>query len=110
MPEAPKKLPHFTEETANSRAQTEDIASATVENITVTPAAKNCEGAGRTMHYPQLSEVIKLPGVADLPAQVRWLFARALKAELEGETSQAEELLELAVEWEAALFAPEPVA
>jgi hypothetical protein len=47
------------------------------------------------MHHPQLSDVIKLPGIADLPAQVRWLFARALQAE---------------VEWEAALLIPEPVA
>jgi hypothetical protein len=62
------------------------------------------------MHHATLSEVIKLPGVTDLPAQVRWLFAQALKAEMEGDSAQAEELLELAVEWEAALFAPEPVA
>jgi hypothetical protein len=62
------------------------------------------------MHHPQLSDVIKLHGVADLPAQVRWFFARALQAEIEGNTTQAEELLELAVEWEAALFMPEPVA
>jgi hypothetical protein len=62
------------------------------------------------MRYPQLSEVIKLPGVSDLPAQVRWLFARALQAELEGNETQAEDLLELAVEWEAVLIAPEPVA
>jgi hypothetical protein len=62
------------------------------------------------MHHPQLSEVIKLPGVADLPAQVRWLFARALTAESEGNAIQAAELLDLAVEWEAALLIPEPVA
>ena len=62
------------------------------------------------MYHPQLSEVITLPGVADLPAQVRWLFARALTAESEGNAKQAENLLELAVEWEAALLMPEPVA
>jgi hypothetical protein len=62
------------------------------------------------MHHPQLSEVITLPGVSDLPAQVCWFFARALKAESKGNTKQAEELLCLAVEWEAALFIPEPVA
>jgi hypothetical protein len=62
------------------------------------------------MHHPQLSEVIKLPGVADLPAQVLWFFARALIAELEGNATQAAELLNLAVEWEAALLIPEPVA
>jgi hypothetical protein len=62
------------------------------------------------MHYSTLSDVIKLPGVADLPAQVRWLFARALTAEMEGNRKQAAELLGLAVEWEAGLFAPEPVA
>jgi hypothetical protein len=62
------------------------------------------------MHHSQLSEVITLPGVSDLPAQVRWLFARALKAESEGETTQAEELLRLAVEWEEAFFAPDPAA
>jgi hypothetical protein len=62
------------------------------------------------MHHPQLSDVLKLPGVADLPAQVRWLFAQALQAELEGDPTKAEELLELAVEWEAALRMPEPVA
>jgi hypothetical protein len=63
-----------------------------------------------TIHESQLSEAIKLPGVADLPAQVRWLFARALKAESEGETMQTAELLALAVEWEEALLIPEPVA
>jgi hypothetical protein len=62
------------------------------------------------VHHPALSEIIKLPGVADLPAQVRWLFARSLKAEMEGNRKQAEELLQLAVEWEAALLTPEPVA
>jgi hypothetical protein len=62
------------------------------------------------MHHPQLSEVISFPGVSDLPAQVRWLFARAVKAEMEGDPTKAEELLELAVEWEAALLTPEPVA
>ncbi len=62
------------------------------------------------MHHPQLSQVIKLIGVADLPAQVRWLFARALLAELEGNSKQAQELLDLAVEWETALLMPEPVA
>jgi hypothetical protein len=62
------------------------------------------------MHHPQLSDVIKLPGVADLPAQVRWLFARSLTAEMEGNRKQAEDLLELAIEWEEALRMPEPVA
>jgi hypothetical protein len=62
------------------------------------------------MHHLQLSDVIKLPGVADMPAQVRWLFARALTAESEGKATQAEAPLELAVEWEAALLIPEPVA
>ena len=62
------------------------------------------------MHHPQLSDVIKLPGVADLPAQVSWLFARSLTAEIEGDPAKAEELLELAVEWEAVLLIPEPVA
>jgi hypothetical protein len=62
------------------------------------------------MHHSQLTEVIKLPGVSDLPAQVRWFFAQALKAEMEGNMKQAEELLQLAVDWEDALFAPEPVA
>jgi hypothetical protein len=62
------------------------------------------------MHQPKLSEVIKLPGVADLPAQVRWLFARALTAESEGDTTRAAELLDLAIEWEAGLLSPEPVA
>jgi hypothetical protein len=62
------------------------------------------------MHHPQLSEIIKLPGVADLPAQVCWLFARSLTAEMEGNRQLAEGLLELAVEWEAALLTPEPVA
>jgi hypothetical protein len=62
------------------------------------------------MHHPQLSDVITLSGVADLPAQVRRLFARALTAEIKGNRKQAETLLELAVEWEAALFMPEPVA
>jgi hypothetical protein len=67
-------------------------------------------GKDSPMHHPQLSEVINLLGVADLPAQVCWLFARALKAELEGNRKQAEDLLELAIEWEAALLIPEPVA
>ena len=62
------------------------------------------------MHHPALSEIIKLPGVADLPAQVCWLFSRSLTAEIEGDPAKAEELLELAVEWEAALLFPEPVA
>jgi hypothetical protein len=62
------------------------------------------------VYHPQLSEVIKLHGVADLPAQVRWLFARALLAEMEGNATQAEDLLDLAVEWETALLMPEPVA
>jgi hypothetical protein len=62
------------------------------------------------MRQSTLSEVIKLPGVSDLPAQVRWFFAQALKAEMEGNAKQAEELMHLAVEWEEALFAPEPVA
>jgi hypothetical protein len=71
----------------------------------------NPERMGKdAMHHPQLSDVIKLPGVSDLPAQVRWLFARAVKAEMEGDPTKAEELLELAVEWEAALLTPEPVA
>jgi hypothetical protein len=48
------------------------------------------------------------PQLADLPAQVRWLFARALIAELEGNRKQAEALMELAIEWEAALLTPEP--
>jgi hypothetical protein len=73
-------------------------------------ANKICDGEGRTMHHPQLSDIIKLHGVADLPAQVRWLFARALTAELEGNRKQGEDLLELAVDWEAALLIPEPVA
>jgi ParB/RepB/Spo0J family partition protein len=51
------------------------------------------------MHHLHLSEIINLPGVADLPAQVRWLFARSLKAESEGNTKQAENLLELAIDW-----------
>jgi hypothetical protein len=62
------------------------------------------------MHHPQLSDVIMLSGVSDLPAQVRWLFVRALTAELEGNRKRAEDLLELAIEWEAALLIPEPVA
>ena len=62
------------------------------------------------MHHPALSEIIKLPGVADLPAQVCWLFTRALTVELEGNRKLAEDLLDLAIEWEAALLAPEPVA
>jgi hypothetical protein len=62
------------------------------------------------MYHPQLSEVLKLPGVADLPAQVRCLFARALTAEMEGKRKQAEDLMELAIEWEVALLMPEPVA
>jgi hypothetical protein len=71
---------------------------------------KNGDWEGRTMSHPQLSDVIDLPGVADLPAQARWLFARALTAEMQGNTNQAQELLELAVEWEEALSAPESVA
>jgi hypothetical protein len=62
------------------------------------------------MHHPQLSDVITLTGVADLPLQVRWLFARALMVEMEGNRSQAEALLKLAVEWEEALSTPEPAA
>jgi hypothetical protein len=62
------------------------------------------------MDHPQLSDIIKLHGVADLPAQVRWLFARALQAEMEGNRTQADDLLELAVDWEEALCTPEPVA
>jgi hypothetical protein len=62
------------------------------------------------MCHSTLSEALKLPGVSDLPAQVRWFFANALKAEMEGNTKQAEELLRLAVDWEDGLSTPEPVA
>jgi hypothetical protein len=61
------------------------------------------------MHHAALSEIIKLPGVSDLPAQVRWFFAQALKAEMEGNVTLAEVELHLAVEAEDALSAPAPV-
>jgi len=49
-----------------------------------------------------LSEVTKLPGVADLqPLRCRAAFAKALKLEAEGKHKEAEEQLSIAVAAEA---------
>jgi hypothetical protein len=57
-----------------------------------------------------LLEVAQLPGVKDLPLQARRHFAKAIIAEMEGDTTLAEVELHRAVEAEAALSAPAPVA
>jgi hypothetical protein len=62
------------------------------------------------MPQPTFVEVAKLPGVKDLPVQVRLHFTKALIAEMEGNTTLAEVELHLAVEAEAALSNPAPVA
>lgn len=48
-----------------------------------------------------LVEYTKLPGVSDLPTQVKARFAQALKAEDEGDTVKAEAKLAEALEAEA---------
>jgi hypothetical protein len=67
-------------------------------------------GKESTMHHSTLSEVIKLPGVSDLPVQVKWHFAHALIAEMEGNIARAESELTLAVEAEDAFSTPAPAA
>jgi hypothetical protein len=62
------------------------------------------------MNQSQLLEIARLPGVSDLPVQVKWHIAKALIAEMEGYTSRAESELNLAVEAEDALSAPAPAA
>jgi hypothetical protein len=62
------------------------------------------------MNQPAVLELAQLPGVKDLPVQVRWRFAKAIIAEREGNTTQAEVELHLAVEAEAAISDPAPVA
>jgi hypothetical protein len=57
-----------------------------------------------------LVELVRLPGVSDLPVQVKWHFAHALIAEMEGNTARAESELNLAVEAEDDLSAPAPAA
>jgi hypothetical protein len=63
-----------------------------------------------SMDESKIVEVAKLPGVKDLPVQVRWRFAKALIAEREGNTTLAEVELHRAVEAEADLSTPAPVA
>jgi hypothetical protein len=62
------------------------------------------------MEQSTFVEVAKLPGVKDLPGKVRLHFTKALQAENEGNWLQAEFELNLAVEAEAALSVPAPVA
>jgi hypothetical protein len=62
------------------------------------------------MAQPTLVEMAKLPGVKDLPAKVRLHFVKALIAEMEGNTTLAEVELHRAVEAEAAISTPAPVA
>jgi hypothetical protein len=62
------------------------------------------------MTHSTLLEVAQLPGVKDLPLQVRRHFAKALNAEREGDTTLAEVELHRAVEAEADYSAPEAVA
>ena len=62
------------------------------------------------MTQPSFVEVAQLPGVNDLPGKVRLHFTKALIAEQEGNTTQAEVELNLAVEAEAAYSNPAPVA
>jgi hypothetical protein len=62
------------------------------------------------MAQPTFVEVAQLPGVKDLPGKVRLHFTKALIAEMEGNTTLAEVELHRAVEAEAALTIPAPVA
>jgi hypothetical protein len=62
------------------------------------------------MEQFKVVEVAKLPGVKDFPLQARWHFAKALIAEREGNTTLAAVELHRAVEAEAALTNPVPVA
>ncbi len=47
-----------------------------------------------------LKEISRMPGVKDLPMQVRLPFMRALRAEQEGDHAKAADLLDQAVEAE----------
>jgi hypothetical protein len=62
------------------------------------------------MTQPTFVEVVKLPGVNDLPGKVRLHFIKALQAEMEGNWLQAEFELNLAVAAEDAFSEPEPAA
>jgi hypothetical protein len=62
------------------------------------------------MTHSTLVELVRLPGVSDLPVQVKWHFVQALIAELEGNTARAESELHRAVEAEHALSSPAPAA
>lgn len=62
------------------------------------------------MTHSTLVELVRLPGVSDLPVQVKWHFAKALNAEREGDTTLAEVELHKAVEAEDDLSAPAPAA
>jgi hypothetical protein len=62
------------------------------------------------MNQSQLLEIARLPGVSGLPLQVKWHFAHALIAEMEGNTARAESELNLAVEAKDDLSTPAPAA
>jgi hypothetical protein len=62
------------------------------------------------MTQPTLLEVAQLPGVKDLPPKVRLHFSKAIIAEREGNVTLAEVELHRAVEAEAVLSNPVPVA
>ena len=62
------------------------------------------------MTQSTILEVAKLPGVKDLPPQVRLHFIKALTAEREGNVTLAEVELHRAVEAEDDLSAPAPAA
>ncbi len=49
----------------------------------------------------KLTDIVKEPGVADLPFRVRAQFARAIKAEREGRDEDALKALDAAVELDA---------
>jgi hypothetical protein len=57
------------------------------------------------MKQPTVLEIAQLPGVSDLPIQVKWHFAKALIYEKDGNTDSAEAYLDLAVYWENSLSA-----